>query len=295
MPAHIDARLGHWANAGTANVRAMKADAAYRAKHPRPGFYAIYMAHNTHFYAFAAMMQGRGDDALKHARKMVADMPADFLQDFAAVADGYMIFPSEVLMRFGRWEEVLAEPRPAANHRLATALWHYTRAAACNALGRDADALKEKAAFQAAAKRVAKDATFGNNAAHDLLTIAGLMIDGEIAARHGRYDSAIASLERAVALEDRLRYDEPPDWIQPSRHSLGAVLLKAGRHAQAERVYRADLVRYPNIGWSLYGLGRVLRAQGKVAEAEQTEADFRQAWRKADIELTSSCLCLPGA
>jgi tetratricopeptide (TPR) repeat protein len=294
MPAHIDARMGQWEAAATANVRAMKADAAYRAKHPRPGFYAIYMAHNTHFFAFAAMMQGRGDEALRYARKVVADMPPDFLEDFAGVADGFMVFPSEVLMRFGRWEEVLAEPKPSARHPLATALWHYTRTAAFNALGRDQEALREKAAFHAAAVRVPKDATFGNNSSHDLLAIARHMLDGEIAARQQRYGAAIASLERAVVLEDRIRYDEPPDWIQPSRHSLGAVLLKAGRPAEAERVYRADLVRYPHNGWSLYGLGRALRAQGKDAEAAEAEAQFKRAWRQADVELTSSCLCLPG-
>ncbi|HYF37689.1 MAG TPA: hypothetical protein VD994_20475 [Prosthecobacter sp.] len=295
MPAHIDARVGHWDAAASANVRAMKADAAYRSKHPRPGFYAIYMAHNTHFFAFAATMQGRSGEALTHARKMIADMPKDFLQDYAAVADGYMIFPSHVLMRFGRWEEVLVEPKPAANLPLANAFWHYTRTAAFNALGRDEEAKSEKAAFLTAANRVPKDGTFGNNAAHDLLAIARLVINGEIAARHQRYDAAIASLERAVALEDKLRYDEPPDWIQPVRHSLGAVLLKAQRFSQAEQVYRADLVRYPHNGWSLFGLGRALRGQGKNAEAREVESQFRSVWRKADFQLTSSCLCLPQA
>jgi tetratricopeptide (TPR) repeat protein len=293
MPAHIDARVGRWDAAATANIRAMKADAAYRAKHPRPGFYAIYMAHNAHFYAFTAMMQGRSGEALKQARKMVRDMPADFLENFGPVADGFMIFPSEVLMRFGRWEEVLAEPQPAANLPLANALWRYTRTAAFNALGRSEETAREKSAFQAAAARVPKDATFGNNAAHDLLTIATHTLEGEIAARQQRYPEAIASLRRAVALEDKLRYDEPPDWIQPGRHSLGAVLLRAGRHAEAEKVYRADLLRYPANGWSLFGLGRALRLQGKEAEAATAEQQFKQAWSKADIELSSTCLCLP--
>ena len=293
MPAHIYARVGRWDDSATANLRAMKADADYLARHPRPGFYAKYMAHNVHFYAYTAMMQGRSSEAIRAASQMVGDIPPDFLKRYGPEADGLMIFTSEVLMRFGRWDEVLAEPEPSANLPLARALWHYTRTIAFIALDRPAESLKEQAAFHAAVARVPKAATFGNNPAHDLLAIATHMIHGEMAAKEQRFGAAIVSLRRAAALEDRLRYNEPPDWIQPVRHTLGAVLLRARRAAEAETAYREDLSRYPQNGWSLFGLGRALRLQGKDAEAAGTERQFRSAWSKADIKRASTCFCQP--
>src|SRR4051812_10592808 len=234
MPSHIYARIGRWDDAAAANVKAMKADATYRTQHPRPGFYAMYMAHNAHFYAYVAMMQGRSEDAIRAAGQMVRDIPEDFLAQYGPIADGFMIFKSEALMRFGKWEEVLAEPEPRADLPLAHALWRYTRTVTLIALGRRDEAENEKAAFHAASAHVPKDAQFGNNSAHDLLAIATHMIDGEMAAKDGKFDKSIVSLRRAVALEDLLRYDEPPDWIQPARHTLGAVMLRAGRYAEAE-------------------------------------------------------------
>jgi tetratricopeptide (TPR) repeat protein len=294
MPSHIYARVGRWDDAARANVRAMRADAAYRVKHPRPGFYAIYMLHNAHFYAWVAMMQGRSAEAIKYAREMVSDVPADFMEEFGPIADGYMVFVSKALMRFGKWEEVLAEPEPKPGLPLAKAFWHYTRTIALIALDRRAEAEQEKAAFHAAATRVPKDATFGNNSAHDLLAIATHMINGELAAKDNQFDKAIVSLRRAVALEDLLRYDEPPDWIQPSRHTLGAVMLRAGRHAEAEAVYRNDLARYPRNGWALFGLERSLRLQNRTAEADEAARQFKAAWAKGDVQIESTCYCQPG-
>ena len=294
MPAHIYARVGRWDDSATANLRAMKADSDYRARHPQPGFYAKYMAHNAHFYAYTAMMQGRSAEAVRYARQMVRDIPQDYLKEFGPVADGLMIFTSEVLMRFGRWDEVLVEPEPPANLPLSRALWHYTRTVALIALDRHEEALKEQAAFHAAVARVPKDAAFGNNPAHELLAIATHVINGEMAAKKQRCGAAVASLRSAVELEDRLRYNEPPDWIQPVRHTLGAVLLRAGHHGEAETAYRADLVRYPRNGWSLFGLGRALRLQGKDVETAEIERQFRSAWAKADIRLHSTCFCQPG-
>lgn len=294
MPSHIYARVGRWSDAASANVRAMRADAAYRAKHPRPGFYAVYMLHNQHFYAYTAMMQGRSAEAIRHAREMIRKVPDDFLAEYGPIIDGYMIFPSKALMRFGKWEEILAEPEPPAGLPLARAFRHYTRTIALIALDRRAEAEQEKAAFHAASSRVAKNATFGNNSAHDLLAIATHMINGELAAKDGQFDKAIVSLRRAVAIEDLLRYDEPPDWIQPARHTLGAVMLRAGRHAEAERVYRNDLARLPHNGWALFGLSRALKLQGKDAEAAEADRQFQAAWAKADVKLDSTCFCQPG-
>jgi tetratricopeptide (TPR) repeat protein len=294
MPAHIYARLGRWEDAVSANTRARVADSVYRVANPRPGFYAMYMAHNDHFFAYAAMMEGRSAEALQAARDMVSAVPEDFLRDYAPIVDGYMVFVPEVLMRFGRWNEVLAEPEPAKELPLSRALWRYTRAVSLTALGRAEDARRERAAFLQASALVPKEWTFGNNKASDVLAVATGLLDGEMAARRDDFDRAVASLRQAVKVEDGMRYDEPPDWMQPVRHTLGAVLLRAGRYAEAETVYREDLARYPGNGWALFGLGRALRLQKKDAEASQVEARFKAIWAHADVTLGSTCYCQPG-
>jgi tetratricopeptide (TPR) repeat protein len=294
MPSHIYARVGRWDDVTASNADAMVADAAYRKDNPRPGFFALYMMHNTHFYAYSSMMQGRKEDALRAAREMVASVPEDFLRDFAPVADGFMIFVPEVMMRFGMWEEMLQTPEPAENLPYSRAMWRFTRAVALTALNRMDEAEKEREAFRTAAANVPEGWTFGNNKAKDLLAVASPMLDGEMAAQRGDFDSAVASLTSAIAVEDTLRYDEPPDWIQPVRHTLGAVLLRAGRYADAEAVYRDDLKRYPENGWSLFGLSRALHLQKKVEAAAEADARFADAWSGADIKMTASCLCQPG-
>jgi tetratricopeptide (TPR) repeat protein len=291
MPAHIYARVDRWPDAATANREAMKADVRYRAAYPRPGLYAIYMAHNAHFLSFVAMMRGRSEEALQCARTMVAEVPDEFLKEYAPIADGYMIIVSETLMRFGRWQEVLAAPEPRPELPLSRALWRYTRTSALTALNRMGEAASEKAAFQQAVKAVPANWQFGNNSAADILAIAGRVIDGEIAAKAGQSELAISALQDAVRLEDNLRYDEPPDWIQPVRHTLGAVLLKAGKTAHAEKVYREDLVRYPGNGWSLLGLRDALAQQGKKDEARLVGKQFQKAWADADIQPTFTCYC----
>ncbi len=295
MPAHIYLRVGQWEAAARANVRALEADAVYRATFAKPGFYTQYMAHNTHFLAFTGMMRGHSAETIRLARQMVASVPEDFLKDFAPVADGFMIFVSEALMRFGRWEEILAEPRPRPGLPLSLALWHFTRAVALTALDRTDEARKEQAAFHMAAAAVPKEWTFGNNSAATLVTIAANVLDGEMAAKAGRFDEAIAKLRAAAKIEDALLYDEPPDWMQPVRHTLGAVLLRAGRAAEAETVYREDLAKYPANGWSLFGLSRALAKQGKDSEARKVGKRFQKAWADADIKLSSTCFCQPGS
>jgi Flp pilus assembly protein TadD len=121
------------------------------------------------------------------------------------------------------------------------------------------------------------------------------MLDGEILLREGQINPGLAALRRGVEREDRLRYDEPPDWILPVRDALGAALLQARRPAEAEAVYREALARVPGGGWALFGLARSLALQGNTTEAATTEAQFKKVWSKADVQITSSCLCQPGA
>jgi tetratricopeptide (TPR) repeat protein len=294
MPAHIFVRLGRWEDAAESNRRAMAADKLYRAAYPRPGFYALYMAHNTHFLAFTSMMRGRSEEAIQLAREMLTSVPPDFIEEYPEVLDGFTIFPSKVLMRFGKWEELLAEPAPPAGMPLARALWHFCRVAALSSLGRIAEAEAERNVLAAAVDAIPEGAAFGNNSSRDLAAVALLVADGEIAAQKEDLERSISKLREAARLEDQLRYDEPPDWIQPVRHTLGAVLLRAGKPAEAEKAYREDLEKFPENGWSLLGLRDALREQGKTAEAAKVDSRVTKAWAAADVRPTATCYCQEG-
>jgi tetratricopeptide (TPR) repeat protein len=269
----------------------MQADQRYRAAYPRPGFYGLYMIHNAHFLSFVAMMQGDSSEALQCARQAVAGIPQDFREEFPGIVDGFLAIVPETLMRFGRWEEILAEPEPAPGMPLARALWRYTRVAALTSLDRLDDAKKEQADFEKQSAELPADSMMGNNHGSNLLKIASHVLKGEIAAKTGQYDEAIAQLRAAAVIEDTLVYDEPPGWIQPTRHTLGAVLLKAGKPAEAELVYQEELHRNPENGWSLMGLRDSLKRQEKFAEAEKVGARWKKAWASADVTPPSTCYC----
>jgi tetratricopeptide (TPR) repeat protein len=296
MPSHIDVQRGRWQAAVEANRRAIDADRKYAEAVPGQGFYRLYMAHNHHMLAFAAMMQGESGRALDAVREMVAGVPKEWVAvpENAAIADGFLAAPLEVLMRFGRWDDILREPEPAASFPIARTLRHHARGVAYAAKGEPARAREEQQAFRRAAKQTPKEATFGNNTAADLFAVADDMLEGEILVAEGKVKEAVAALRTAVGKEDQLRYDEPPGWMIPVRHALGATLLKAGEPAEAEKAYREDLRRWPENGWSLFGLARSLEAQGKGREAAEVSKRFREAWKRADVRLSSSCFCQPG-
>ena len=293
MPSHVDVRRGRWQEAIDANAKAMEADRRYTARSPEQGFYRLYMAHNHHMLTYAAMMTGQSALALKTIRAMVADIPLEFFEK-NPFADGFMAMPLEVMMRFGRWDEILAEPAFPGFVPISGALQHYARAVAYAAKDDVPAALAEQSAFLEARARVPKEAFFGNNTAADVLDVAESFMRGEILFRSGKIDEGLASLREAAAREDKLRYDEPPDWIQPVRHALGAALLQAGRFAEAEAVFREDLAKLPGNGWGLYGLARSLQLQKKTAEGEAAERQFDTVWKQADVKIKSACLCLPG-
>lgn len=202
--------------------------------------------------------------------------------------------PYEVMMRFGRWQEILDEPEPADYLPFTLSIHHAARAVALAALDRPEEARVEQQAFLEQRTSVPEEAFFGNNMANDLLDVADHLVEGEILYREDAKDAGIDALYEAAALEDALNYDEPPDWIQPIRHALGATLMQEGRSADAEVVYREDLARLPENGWSLFGLARALRMQGKNEEAAAVEARFDTVWEGADTALRSSCFCQPG-
>ncbi len=298
MPSHIDIRTGRWQEAVDANVKAVAADRHYRDVFgPAKGFLNVYVAHDRHMLAYAAMMTGQRDLAMKHIRAMVAEFPDEFLQEDALLAEGFVAMPLEVMVRFGLWDEILAEPDRYAENMPFTRAFHYAaRAIAYAAKGEPDNARKAQSIFLERAKAVPKEASVGNNTCEAIIAVVGPMVEGEILIAEGKIDSGIEQLRDAIEKEDALRYDEPPGWLIPVRHSLGAVLMKQRRFAEAEQVYREDLARLPENGWSLFGLAESLRKQKKNAdEVAQTQAKFEKIWGKADLIINSSCLCQPQA
>jgi tetratricopeptide (TPR) repeat protein len=298
MPSHIDIRTGQWLKAVDTNAKAVEADKRHRKVFgPPKGFLNVYIAHNRHMLAYAAMMTGQRDLAMKHIRALVAEIPADFLEENALIAEGNVSMPLEVMVRFGMWDEILAEPEKYTDKMWFTRAFHHAaRAIAYAAKGDTANARKAQSVFLERAKLVPKEDFVSNNSCEALLDIVKPMVEGEILVAEGKIDEGIEQLLAAIQKEDALKYDEPPGWMIPVRHSLGAVLMKQQRFGEAEQVYRDDLARWPENGWSLLGLIESLRKQKKNAdEIAQTQTRFKKVWAKADLTITTSCLCQPQA
>lgn len=294
MPSHIDIRRGRWQEAILANERAIRADADYRRQVPQQQFYRIYMLHNHHMLTFAAMMQGESKRSLNAIQAMIGSIPKEWLNvpENAAMIDAYIASPLEVMVRFGMWDKILEQPDFPEQFPISRALRHHARGVALAAQGQTEAARKEQIAFRELTKLVKSDAPFGNNTGPVVLALADDMLDGEILLREGKKSEGFQALRRAIAKEDQLRYDEPPDWIVPVRHALGAFLLADGQAEEAEKVYREDLKRWPDNGWSLFGLAEALERQNKAEEAEKINARFKQIWQHADVKIASSCFCV---
>jgi tetratricopeptide (TPR) repeat protein len=294
MPSHIYVRVGRYSDALDSNADAVAADRAYLALAPEPGFYSLYVAHNLHFLAYAGMMSGRYEEALAAARALERDVPEPALREMAPMIDGIMATSLHVMVRFGKWEDVLAEPAYPEWRLMSNVSRHYARSIALSALGRTDEARAEMALFESAASAVPEAWYVMLNPVGNVLPIARAMVEGELLYREGKTDEAFARLREGVAAEDALVYDEPPGWMLPVRHALGALLMGDGRYAEAEQVYRDDLERNRDNGWGLLGLQQALLAQGKADEAEQLSGRLAAAWADADVMPTSSCYCEPG-
>jgi tetratricopeptide (TPR) repeat protein len=290
MPAHIYQRVGRYADASAANERAILADEDYIAQCQAQGIYPLtYFPHNIHFLWSSATMEGRSHAAIEAARKTAEQIPPKAIAK-TPILQGFVVVPYYALTRFGKWQEILREPQPAYNSPFVSGVWHYARGMAYAGLREFDSASNELREVQEILRspELARAATWSNNSSSAILNIAVEALAGEMAARQGQYDQAIAHLDKAVRLEDALEYVEPPDWHYPMRHSLGAVLLEAGRPAEAEVVYWQDLQRNPENGWALFGLKKSLDAQGKSDQAADIEKRFEVAWARADVTLTSS-------
>ncbi len=287
MPAHVYWRVGRYHDASEANVKAAAVDEAYIAACNAQGFYpAAYYPHNIHFLWAAASMEGRSEIAIEAARKVAANVQLEMIDQFPGV-EFFNTIPLLALARFGRWDEVLAEPQPPENLEFSNGIWHYVRATAY-ARRDDLDAARAERE-KLVPLRDASGVHFLDTLyypATSLLKIADELVLGEIAMAERNADAAVGHFEVAVATQDELPYTEPPFWYYPTRHSLGKALLAADRAEEAESVYRRDLEDYPRNGWAIFGLIESLKAQGKDSMDELDK--FALVWSQADVTLTSS-------
>jgi tetratricopeptide (TPR) repeat protein len=289
MPAHIYMRTGRYADAVTASRRATEADRRYLAEVDAQGAYRVgYAAHNHHFLWAAAAMQGRSGLAIEAANEAYTvacgprgrDLTTATLQHLAALK-------LYTLVRFARWEEILGTPPPDTAEPYPRAVFHFARGMAYAKTGKLDAARAEGAKLEAlvADPAMAAAKVKNINTAASLAAIARNTLAAEIGRAEGDMAPALALLRAAVAIEDGLAYDEPHLWLAPTRHALGEALLAARRPAEAERAFGEDLAHYPENGWSLHGLARAMRAQGRGEEARKVEGRQRAAWREADFVL----------
>ena len=283
MPAHIYVRVGRYNDAAQSNVHAIHSDETFiEGQKPVTVYSLAYYPHNIHFLAFVSTLAGRSAQALEASRTLKSKVNLDVARGVFMLQE---MVPYNVLTltTFGRWDEVLAEPLPPSDIRMPLALAYYARGVAYAAKGQFAEA---RMALDTV--RAIDAATPANADAKTAVSVAVHALMGEIATRSGNADEGIAHFREGLKIEDAGLYFEPPRWYYPIRHSLGAALLKAGKNAEAEAVYREDLKRFPENGWSLFGLAAALKAQGKAAEAAAVEQRFAKAWAGADVKLTAS-------
>ena len=293
MPAHIYIRVGRYRDAALANQKAVSVDQHYlHHSHVESIYTSAYVPHNYHFLWAAAIKTGQQELAMEAARNTAAKVNPEAMREpgLGGTLQHFWLIPLYTEALFGQWADILQEPEPPADLLYPLGIWHYARGLAFLRQGKVDHAHLELAKLkQVISDPAVKDLKiFDLNDVTQILSIAQAVLEGEIAGKAEDYQTAVTQLTKNVELEDGLNYTEPKDWYLPPRQVLGAVLLMAGKPNQAEQVYRKDLQFHPQNGWSLYGLAQSLKAQGKIAEAEATQTQFKEAWADADVTLTSS-------
>jgi tetratricopeptide (TPR) repeat protein len=287
MPSHIYARTGFYADAVKSNEEAAKADRVYAQRAAQEGsmYDLMYHSHNEHFLASAASMAGRYAEA-----KAAADAMATRLMPHVKMMpalDTFIMTPLWVDARFDQWDAIFSRAEPDKELPATHAMWRYTRTLAFAARGQNEKAAVEREEFGKEAAGFPAEGKIGEfNSGSVVLALAGHVLDARIAAAKGDREGSVAHWREAVAVQDTLNYDEPPDWFYPVRESLGAALLNAGNPIEAEKVFRDDLARNPRNPRSLFGLTQALKAQNRDADATWTESEFKSAWKSADSQLS---------
>jgi tetratricopeptide (TPR) repeat protein len=286
MPAHVYLRVGDYAAAARRNEVASEADLDYVQACGVQGFYpAMYTSHNMHFAAVAHLLQGRYAASRRYAERLLNHVKP--VAEQSAGFESFLPTLEQVLVGFGKWDEILALPQPDQKFKLHRGIWHYARGMAFAALNRTELAEKEAEAVAALRKELGDDAQFGPfNKVGDVFVIAENQVRARTALAKNDTEKAAELLKEVVPVEDRLRYMEPPDWYLHTREALGGVLLSAGKYSEAETVFRKDLEKNRRKGRSLYGLEAALRKRGNIAQANFIKRGFDKAWENADVELT---------
>jgi len=292
MPSHIFIRTGKYHKGSLANIRAVKSDEEYINQCNQQGFYPLsYYPHNYHFLWATATLEGDSKTAIDAALK-TSQQPPDSLMDVCGyqTLQHFAAIPLYAYVTFGKWNDILNYTQPQDQRPYMQAVWHYARAMSFIGLDNLEKAEEEIIALQDLTnnEEIEELSIWGINSAGLLIKIAYEVSVGEFEAKKKNYNQAITHLKKAVELEDQLRYDEPPTWFYPCRQNLGAVLIEAGRYAEAERIYEENLNEIPNNGWGLFGLYQSLLKQNKTEEAAEVQKRFKEAWNYSDIELTSS-------
>jgi tetratricopeptide (TPR) repeat protein len=306
MPTHIDVLCGNYRDSVVSNLSAVQVDRRFVEREGPLNFYSLYRAHNLHFVVYSAMFEGNSQAALDAAAELAGQLTPELLTiESPPMADWLEAFAplrTHVLVRFGRWDDLIGEPLPSDVELYCStaATIHYGRGVAHAAKGQLPQAHAEREAFAAAYGRIPDTRYLFNNTVVDILAVAGEMLDGEIAYREGRFEEAFAHLRRAIELDDALPYDEPWGWMQPTRHAYGALLLEQGRIEEAAQVYAADLgldptlarpCQHPRNVWSLHGYHECLQRLGRTAEATIIGQQLELARARADVPIEASCAC----
>lgn len=290
MPAHIYIRTGYYHEGVLATEKARLADSSYIDQCKAEGTYPLLLyPHNIHFLAACAFLEGNSKKAIEAAWGVSRNADRKYLA-ISGTVQHYYIIPFYVLVHLGKWDEILQLPVPGESLKYPRAIWHYARGMAFNARGNLQEAQRELKALQAYAadESLRAHLIWETNSALDIISIAALTLEGEMLAGAKQYTQATALLRNAVAIEDKLNYQEPPDWFFSVRHTLGDVLLQAQQYADAEKVFLEDLVTLPENGWALIGLYNSLQGQQRTAEAAVVKHRFERAWQWADFTIVSS-------
>jgi len=232
-------------------------------------------------------VNGRYADSIKSARELEANVKP--LLKAMPMLEMFNPYPLVSMTRFGKWDEILKEPKPDPSLKITTAFWHFARGSAYAASKQTANADAELAALRAVNKTLGEARLF-NNAAVDVLKVAELSLEGKIAFSRGDKQAAFDLLHKAIVAEDGTSYAEPADWDLPGREVLGGALLASGDASTAEKVFREEIRRRPRNGRALFGLAESLRKQGKTGPAKSVQAEFENAWQYADTKLTVGSL-----
>jgi tetratricopeptide (TPR) repeat protein len=306
MPSHIDVLCGDYRASVVANHAAVRADRKFVERSGPLNFYSLYRAHDLHFVVYSAMFAGRYQTAEDAAAELAGQLTPELLAiespPMADWLEAFVPLRVHVLVRFGRWDDLMALPVPEDPelYCTTTATIHYGRGVAYAAKGQLPQARAEQEALAAAYARIPESRYLFNNTSLDILAVAVAMLDGEIAYREGRFDEAFTHLRHAIELDDALPYDEPWGWMQPTRHAYGALLLEQGRAEEAAGVYAADLglddtlrrsCQHPGNVWGLHGYHECLRRLGRDAEAEIIGRQLELALARADVPVLASCAC----